>query len=77
MQSPSSPSAAPRVPGLDLARAGAILGMVLVNFHLVVAGGAGDPEWLQSAVASLQGRAAATFVVLAGVGASQIGRAHV
>ena len=48
--------------------------MVLVNFHLVVAGGAGDPEWLQSAVASLQGRAAATFVVLAGVGASLMAR---
>ena len=59
-----------RIAGLDLARALALLGMIVVHFHLVVASGTGDPAWLHGVVESLQGRAAATFVVLAGIGGS-------
>jgi uncharacterized membrane protein YeiB len=44
--------------------------MILVHFDLVVAGDVKEPSWLVSLVESLQGRAAATFVVLAGVGGS-------
>ena len=69
---PGGPAAAARVPGFDLARALAVLGMVVVNFKLVLTadgGGAGDPAWLV-ALTSLDGRAAATFVVLAGIGVS-------
>lgn len=75
MQTPSQLPAATRIPGLDLARAFAILGMVVVNFHLTLASGAEDPAWLLALVTSVQGRAAATFVVLAGLGASLMSRA--
>lgn len=63
-----------RIEGYDLARALAIFGMVAVNFKVVMgAGGWGagprpGPEWLQFLTGLLEGRAAATFVVLAGVG---------
>lgn len=63
-----------RIKGYDLARALAIFGMVAVNFKVVMgAGGWGaearpGPEWLQFLTGLLEGRAAATFVVLAGVG---------
>ena len=63
-----------RIEGYDLARALAIFGMVAVNFKVVMgAGGWGSearpgPEWLQFLTGLLEGRAAATFVVLAGVG---------
>ncbi len=67
----SAPSpSAPRIAGLDLARALALFGMILVHFDLVVAGAIKEPAWLISAVEALQGRAAATFVVLAGIGGS-------
>ncbi|MEL6429486.1 MAG: DUF418 domain-containing protein [Planctomycetota bacterium] len=59
-----------RVPGLDLARGLALLGMLFVNFDLVVSGLPGGPPLLVQALEGLQGRAAATFVVLAGVGGS-------
>ena len=59
-----------RIHGFDLARALAIVGMVLVNYQLVLV----DPERtggaIYDAVTALQGRAAALFVVLAGVGIS-------
>ena len=56
-----------RLDGLDFARFLALLGMVIVNFNVVMTdhGGAGWPAILAE---SLQGRAAATFVVLAGIG---------
>ena len=58
-----------RIEGYDLARALAILGMVIVHFVLVMASERADEHgpmsWL---VKFLDGRAAATFVVLAGVG---------
>jgi len=59
-----------RIIGLDIARAFAIVGMVIVNFNIVMASGISEPGWLRFLVVSLEGRAAATFVVLAGIGAS-------
>ncbi len=68
----SSPEgvATERTPGFDVARALAILGMVLVNFRgKMAAETAALPGilWLSD---RLQGKAAALFVVLAGVGVS-------
>ncbi len=57
-----------RLDGLDLARLIAFIGMVVVNFNLVM----GWPELGESLahklIYGLEGRAAASFVVLAGVG---------
>lgn len=55
-----------RIIGLDVARAWAVIGMIVVNFKLVL--GKEGASWLQSLVGFLDGKAAATFVVLAGVG---------
>ena len=62
-----------RIDGYDLARAFAIFGMVLVNFKIAIAIGAGPdsvqgPDWLRFLTSLFEGRAAALFVVLAGVG---------
>jgi uncharacterized membrane protein YeiB len=72
---PPAPSEAPaplapadRITGYDLARALAILGMVLVHFTLVMSFERLHEDWLSHVVEFLDGRAAATFVVLAGVG---------
>lgn len=59
-----------RIVGLDIARAFAIVGMVLVNFKLAMGAETAGPQWLRSVSAVLNGRAAATFVVLAGIGAT-------
>ncbi len=59
-----------RMRGLDLARALALLGMLIVNYELVLGASGTGPEWLSMLTESLQGRAAGTFVVLAGIGAS-------
>ncbi|MDJ0923283.1 MAG: heparan-alpha-glucosaminide N-acetyltransferase domain-containing protein [Acidimicrobiia bacterium] len=59
-----------RIIGLDIARAFAIVGMVIVNFNVVMSNGVAEPAWLHVVATSLEGRAAATFVVLAGIGAS-------
>jgi uncharacterized membrane protein YeiB len=58
----------PRIAGYDLARALAILGMVLVHFSLVMSFRRMNEGWLAHVIGFLDGRAAATFVVLAGVG---------
>ena len=63
-----TPAARERIVGYDLARALAILGMVLVHFVLVMSVEQVEEEWLGRIVGFLDGRAAATFVVLAGVG---------
>lgn len=75
-----------RFDGLDLARAFAVFGMVIVNFKVVMTCVSGpddmygylrfigsltlksDPAWLIAFTGSLEGRAAATFVTLAGGG---------
>ena len=59
-----------RIIGFDLARALTFLGMLLINFWVMVENNLSDPQWLVSTLALIQGRAAATFVVLAGVGLS-------
>lgn len=57
-----------RLEGLDLARALALCAMVLVNFHLAMGAPQGQPGWLTALFSALEGRSAATFVMLAGVG---------
>jgi uncharacterized membrane protein YeiB len=60
----------PRIAGIDLARALALLGMVFVNYkYLMEADENGDPLllWLTDWI---DGRPAAAFVILAGVGIS-------
>lgn len=59
-----------RIRGLDLARALALLGMVIVNYELSMGVSERGPAWLGALTAALQGRAAGTFVFLAGIGAS-------
>jgi uncharacterized membrane protein YeiB len=63
-----------RFEGLDLARALAFLGMVLVNFRVALATEEGSPRWLTWLDTRLDGRASATFVILAGVGLSLLSR---
>ncbi|MCE3602023.1 DUF418 domain-containing protein [Massilia sp. P8910] len=61
-----------RIVGLDLARALAVIGMVIVNFKVVMHASAADAPWWLALVDALDGRASAVFVVLAGVGLSLI-----
>jgi uncharacterized membrane protein YeiB len=56
-----------RLDGLDLARFVAFVGMVIVNFKIVM-GAEHDGSLLSVVTSALEGRAAATFVVLAGIG---------
>ncbi len=55
-----------RIIGIDIARALAVIGMIIVNFKVVL----GDKglSWVKSFASVFDGKAAATFVVLAGVG---------
>lgn len=55
-----------RIIGIDVARSLAIFGMILVNFKMVF--GSEGPQWLKTVMHIFDGKAAATFVVLAGVG---------
>ncbi len=66
---PSHPDSS-RLLGLDLARALAFLGMVIVNFKVVMGASTHGPSWLVMLTGALEGRAAATFVMLAGIGIS-------
>jgi uncharacterized protein len=63
-----------RVVGFDVARALAILGMVVVHFSLVMAADRTSPRWLSAVLGFLDGRPAATFVILAGVGVTLMSR---
>lgn len=60
-----------RLDGIDFARCLALLGMLLVNYRLAMAN-LGDKEfgWLSTLVTILEGKAAALFVILAGIGLS-------
>lgn len=58
-----------RILGLDLARALAIFGMLTVNFRAVLTE-TEEPEWLLRLAEQVDGRAAALFVFLAGLGVS-------
>jgi uncharacterized membrane protein YeiB len=55
-----------RIAGIDLARALAIIGMIIVNFKVVF--GEVGSNWVKTFASVFDGKAAATFVVLAGVG---------
>ena len=59
-----------RIIGYDLARALALFGMVVVNFKIVMGAAENGPPWLVDLTGLLEGRAAATFVLLAGIGIS-------
>ncbi|MCG6916382.1 MAG: DUF418 domain-containing protein [Deltaproteobacteria bacterium] len=63
-----------RIVGYDLARAGALFGMLLVNFSVLMGSGSSRPNWLDWVEGIIRGRAAATFVVLAGAGLSLLTR---
>jgi uncharacterized protein len=75
LQAAATPAVpAERVVGFDVARALAILGMVVVHFSLVMATDRSGPGWLNVVLGFLDGRAAATFVILAGVGVTLMSR---
>ena len=58
-----------RLIGLDVARYLAFVGMVLVNFDIVMSYGVESNEgFFNEIIEQLRGRASATFVVLAGIG---------
>src|SRR5207237_854354 len=63
-----------RVVGYDVARSLALLGMMVVHFGLVGAEDATTPNWLAWIFGLLDGRAAATFMVLAGIGLTLLSR---
>ena len=57
-----------RIAGFDLARAIALLGMVFVNFKYLMKADDFEYPWLLWLSDWLDGRPAATFVILAGIG---------
>jgi uncharacterized membrane protein YeiB len=59
-----------RAYGFDVARAVAIMGMAVVNFDVMLDTDAASLPWIAAAVEFLYGRAAVTFVMLAGVSLS-------
>ncbi len=62
-------AATARMPGYDVARAIAIFGMVQVNFESMMhLEKHAEPAWLNWATERIEGRSAALFVMLAGVG---------
>jgi uncharacterized membrane protein YeiB len=65
---PSNLSTDHRIPGYDIARALALFGMLVINFWAMTDTGSLSPKWMDRILGHVQGRAAATFVLLAGVG---------
>jgi uncharacterized membrane protein YeiB len=55
-----------RILGIDVARALAVIGMIIVNFKIVL--GENGLSWVKTFSSVFDGKAAATFVVLAGIG---------
>jgi uncharacterized protein len=68
------PAKSPRLEGPDVARALAILGMMTVHFMLVMTDGVPTERWSDFLLGLLDGRAAATFVILAGMGVTFLAR---
>ena len=52
----------------------ALLGMLLVNFSVLIGNSSSHPTWLDYLIEMIKGRAAATFVVLAGAGISLLSK---
>ena len=67
---PTVAAATGRTPGYDVARAFAVLGMVLVNFHGMVETDLQLFDLTAVVMDELEGRSAALFVLLAGLGVS-------
>ncbi|MBV1933554.1 MAG: DUF1624 domain-containing protein [Parvibaculaceae bacterium] len=63
----TAPRPKTRLEGLDFARFLAFVGMVLVNFHIVM-GDESGAAWADAFLHIFEGKAAATFVMLAGIG---------
>ncbi|PCJ66176.1 MAG: hypothetical protein COA73_01640 [Candidatus Hydrogenedentota bacterium] len=63
-----------RLIGFDVARTLAYVGMVIVNFKTVMAFNADSSHPLMQLMGMLEGRAAATFVILAGCGIAMMTR---
>ncbi len=63
-----------RIIGYDVARSLAMIGMVMVNYKVVMGASEKGPEWLVWLAGLLDGRSAATFVILAGIGISMLSR---
>ncbi len=57
-----------RLDGLDVARCVAFVGMVIVNFRIAMGAGEDGSGIIAMLAGALEGRAAALFVVLAGIG---------
>src|SRR5262245_46306384 len=74
-QAPRPPTALPpaRIEGFDVARAVAIVGMVVIHFTEALSYETMPPR-LQELVGLLDGRAAALFVILAGIGVTLMTR---
>jgi uncharacterized protein len=63
-------SSSNRIDGFDLARALAVVGMVVVNFSTIMGIGVYPSIWMGAVVDFIYGRAATIFVILAGVSLS-------
>jgi uncharacterized protein len=70
----NSPAQSTRLVGLDIARALAVFGMVIVNFKIAMGAEANGADWLVDITSILSGRAAALFVILAGIGMSLLSK---
>lgn len=64
-----------RIIGFDIARAFAIFGMITVNYRSTFQTIGESPEWLETASGLVNGRAAALFVLLAGIGIALLSNA--
>ena len=65
----NAPPSSARLIGLDIARYLAFIGMVIVNFNVAMSYGVqSNGGFFNELIGQLQGRASATFVVLAGIG---------
>lgn len=56
-----------RIQGFDLARAVAVMAMVVINYTSLMEIGTFSPKWMDQAVDFLFGRAATVFIILSGI----------
>ncbi|MGE7094193.1 DUF418 domain-containing protein [Lysinibacillus sp. NPDC048646] len=63
-----------RIEGLDFARALAMFGMLIVNFKIIMGAAENGPDWIIWFTGLFEGRASATFVMLAGIGVALMTR---